>query len=523
MGHVDSGKCVSGETLLELADGSIIEARKAFEMFRLGAPVERPDGVVYKASGLKVLSVEPDGSVIGRNVSHVWKLRSDRLVRVGTMAGYEVRTTPEHKFLTMTSTGEPAYVEASRLRLGDFLLVPVRTSIEDSGLKATKKQILRALPDDFLIRVTPEFNEHIRRSFARGRRKQAGRRMGDLLFAYHMRKGYYRASVFRLLLKRFGVDPGDGYDHISELKFATRKRLASHKSPWIRIPKSLEEFAALAYLVGLLFGDGIAESGYLTNVSPELISEYKRCLHVAFGVEATQAWRRTCYVVSHKGGKTLHRFLVAAFGYPRHDKSRILDLPPVISTASNELMALFLRGFFDAEGFVQTGRNIGIGCESPRLMKKLPIALHRLGCLAYHGKKSHRNEIVIGGRSNLEAFVRDVGFTEKHKMSAARAKLAASSTSRVFEITPVSGDFIRQVRLGHKVFWDRHFQLTGIEGYEQLSKGALLRMFSAVPSYSNEGLAKPLQAIAPLESPPWKALEGAFPSTTSAWMTLTTS
>ncbi len=163
----------------------------------------------------------------------------------------------------------------------------------------------------------------------------------------------------------------------------------------------------MAYLVGLLFGDGIAESGYLTNVSPELISEYKRCLHVAFGVEATQAWRRTCYVVSHKGGKTLHRFLVAAFGYARRDKSRILDLPPVISTASNELMALFLRGFFDAEGFVQTGRNIGIGCESPRLMKKLPIALHRLGCLAYMARRA------IEMKSSLAADNKPRGLRER--------------------------------------------------------------------------------------------------------------
>ncbi len=74
----------------------------------------------------------------------------------------------------------------------------------------------------------------------------------------------------------------------------------------------------------------------------------------------------------------------------------------------------------------------------------------------------------------------------------------------------MSGDFIRQVRLGHKVFWDRHFQLTGIEGYEQLSKGALLRMFSAVPSYSNEGLAKTLAGYCAVRVTALESMEGAF-------------
>ena len=66
LGHVDSGKCVSGETLIQLADGRILEASRVFEAHKTGEPTRKPDGEVYEARDLEVLSVAPDGRVVPR-------------------------------------------------------------------------------------------------------------------------------------------------------------------------------------------------------------------------------------------------------------------------------------------------------------------------------------------------------------------------------------------------------------------------------------------------------------------------
>ncbi len=509
LGHVDSGKCVSGDTLLQLADGRITEAQKVFETHKTGLPDKKPDGEVYEAAALEVLSVGPDGRVAARKVTHLWKLRADRLIDVQTKAGYSVRCTPEHKFLTMSRSGETAYVEAERLSIGDYLLLPSQTGVPNSDLGRIKAEILRRLSDDFLIRASAATNERLA-AFSKGRRQVLGAEMGDDQFLFHVRKGYYRASTYRRICATLGISPEEAYDAIHGIKFASKKRRASHRSPWIQLPKDPRGFDSLAYIVGLLYGDGLAGSGHLANTSNNIMDAFHDCLLAAFGVGATRAWRRTSYIVYDKGGKTLARFLTEAFDYPTSDKTRKMSVPEVISLMPNVFVAAFLRGFFDAEGFVQEGKNIGVGCESAHLMKQLPMLLQRFGCLAYFGKRSHSREIFISGKTNVESFVNHIGFRDKEKMLAARLKLVRSETNRIFDLTPIPGEYLRSVMESNQVSWDVHFQLTSFEQYERLSRGVLNRIPSVVPSYKNEALQNVLDNFAMVKVAGLNSAEGEF-------------
>jgi translation initiation factor 5B len=509
LGHVDSGKCVSGDTIIQLADGRLIEAQTLFETYKTGESIPQPDGVVYEAKGLRALSVDSEGKVVPRSISHLWKLHSDRLVSVSTKAGYVAKTTPEHKFLVMTQSGEAAFVEAEKLRLGDFLLVPSRSSVVQSSLGKIRELILAKLSDDFLVRVTPTLNRRIA-AHTRGRRVKFGAELGDRNFLFHVERGYYRASIFRTVVSQLRIPLGEAYDSVMNIKFTSKKRRATHVSPWISLPKSEDEFGSLAYLVGLLYGDGFAGSAHLSNTSAVLISEYRRCLAVAFGVGANQAWRRTAYTVSHKGGKSLARFLAEVFDYPVRDKTRVLHVPEIICLMSDNLVAHFLRGFFDAEGFVEKSKNIGVGCESMTLMKQLPMLLQRFGCLAYHGKKGHGNEIYIAGRNSISAFIAHIGFRDPEKMRTAQNRLSVSQTNRVFEITPVPGGFLRAVRMSNQVIWNKHFQLTSFEAKSRLSKGVLSRVSEVVPAHKNEKLEKILANFSMVQVSGLESSEGDY-------------
>ena len=212
--------------------------------------------------------------------------------------------------------------------------------------------------------------------------------------------------------------------------------------------------------------------------------------------------------MSHKGGKSLARFLTEVFDYPTTDKTLILRIPEIVSSMPDRLVAKFLRGFFDAEGFVTEGRNIGIGCESRVLMKQLPMLLQRFGCLAYFAKKTRRMELVISGRRNVSAFVNSIGFQDRSKMEAARRRLSLSETNRVFEITPIPGEFVRQVRTNNRVIWNRHFQLASYESYQRLSANFLSQMFQFVPTYKNPGLQRTLTNYSMVRVSGLQSLEG---------------
>ena len=474
-----------------MADGALVEAKTAFEEFKCGGPIQRPDGEVFAAKDMSVLSVGADGRVAPRPVSYVWKLKSDRLIRVRTKSGYELCTTPEHRFLVMRPTGEEAYVEAERLRLGDFLLIPARSPVSQSEPEVIKTLILGRLSDDFLIKPTPDVQRRLRQSVS-GSVARTGAEIGDHILEHHMKVGYHRASTYRKLLERARIPFHVGYDGIHRIKSTPSSRAAWRSSPWIRVPKERHEFNDLMYLVGLLYGDGLAGTAHLSNTSLDLIAEYKRTLMSAFGIRAKRTWERTSFIVRHRGGRSLSKFLIDVFDYPEGDKTRTLHVPRLVAMMPDEMTAAFLRGFFDAEGFVQTGRNIGVGCESPELMKQLPMLLSRFGCLAYHGK-SHSKEIYISGRNNVISFLNYVGFREREKLESAWERLRFSETSRVFEITPIPGSFFKAERADRRTIWDKRFQLSSYEGYSNLSKQALTQMFGALPGYQNAGLERVLE------------------------------
>ncbi|MDG6925577.1 MAG: translation initiation factor IF-2 [Nitrososphaerota archaeon] len=507
LGHTDAGKCVSEDTLIQLAGGRILEARQVFETYKTGAASHRPDGEVYEARDLRVISVDKEGNVAPRKVSHVWKLKTDRLVNVSTKAGYSVKCTPEHKFLSMSKEGELRYVEAENLALGDRLVLPSKTCTAEGDLLNLKSEILLRLSDDFLVRVSSSLNKRIA-DFSRGGRERVGAEIGDKELMFHVRQGYYRAGAFRKLAASLGIPLALAYDSVEGIRFSSPKRRASQGSPWIRLPRDGRGFESLSYVVGLLYGDGVAGSGDLANSSDSIMDAFLDSLMSAFGVGASRAWRRSFCIVSHRGGKTLARFLTEAFEYPESDKTRNLRIPELVSIMPDLQVAAFLRGFFDAEGFVQEGKYVGAGCESRMLMKQLPMLLQRFGCLSYSGKKTRSREIFISGKDNISAFLKHVGFKDKEKMLCARRTLSSSETNRVFDTTPIPGDFLRSVMDSNRAIWDDQFQLTSSEAHQKLSRYVLRRLPSVVPTYENQSAQRLIEDFATVQVTSVEEIQG---------------
>jgi len=133
IGDPGTGKCVSGDTRVTLADGAETEIRELVES-NLDDPTPIDDGV-YDEVNIEVPSMAADGTLTTKRATKVWKRDApDRMYRVRTRAGREVVVTPSHPLFAARSGGMEAVV-ADDLTEGEFIAVPRSPAAEGDDAK----------------------------------------------------------------------------------------------------------------------------------------------------------------------------------------------------------------------------------------------------------------------------------------------------------------------------------------------------------------------------------------------------
>jgi replicative DNA helicase Mcm len=119
IGDPGTGKCVRGDTTVTLADGSEHEIRDLVES-NLDDPKPVDDGV-WDDADLEVPSLAPDGTLVQRRATKVWKREApETMYRVRTANGHELTVTPSHPLFVPGSQG-PEAVRADGLEPGQFV------------------------------------------------------------------------------------------------------------------------------------------------------------------------------------------------------------------------------------------------------------------------------------------------------------------------------------------------------------------------------------------------------------------
>ena len=109
--HIDHGKCVSGKSRLFLAGGETVEAEQLFAQSALSGEkvVEDAEKTVFELrKPVETFSIDKDtGRVEAKKISHAWKLKGGKTVRLKLENSFEISTTPEHKYLLFVGTIQP--------------------------------------------------------------------------------------------------------------------------------------------------------------------------------------------------------------------------------------------------------------------------------------------------------------------------------------------------------------------------------------------------------------------------------
>jgi V/A-type H+-transporting ATPase subunit A len=365
-GPFGSGKCVTPDTPVQLADGRLVPIEELFD--RLTDEEELPEtGEALVEAEAEIMTFDESvGTIRPATTSHVYRGSTDRIVRVRTASGRELEVTPDHKLFRMGNGLRVEETPARALEAGDSLVTPRRLDVDGEPVGIDPYELLadaRAVEDRVVETV-------------RGALEASDRSTADLARAldvpYHTAYNYLgpnnpRLSFVAAACEELGVDP----------PAVGRVKPGSNGEP-VSVPEVVDE--AFAEFLGLVLSDGMLteKSVRFHNNDSDLRDRFSRLARELFGVETAETVHNTVETVEIRS--TVVSSLLAALGVPTTEKSTTAAVPDAVSTGPDAVVAAFLRGYYLGDGSF-SGGTAEIATSSDAMATGLTYLLARLGVL----------------------------------------------------------------------------------------------------------------------------------------------
>lgn len=311
----------------------------------------------------------------------------------------------------------------------------------------------------------------------------------------------------------------EGWRTLAELSpgdFVAVARGEAHFGDW-EIP--LDE----AYTLGLLVADGcVSSSGVLAIDKQEpvlravlpVLERWRSLAGNTSTLPITIHRKSDNHSFVHVSAIGWNKLLSERFGVERWETSDRRQVPPVILRGTRAVVAAFLRGYFDGDGYCDV--TPGASTASPILAKQIYHLMTGLGvycstkikptaCLPAH---------IITIR-DVEAFAREVGFTP-YGLSKDRSfsdVLDRPRNSNV-DLVPGIGDLLRQAARVVPSKWRRRDAWRHVDAYYSGNKmPSYATLFELIPALPDGSPEKAELVRIALEHRAWSAVESVEPST----------
>ncbi len=408
LGHVDHGKCLAPDGTIVHPELGEIALKDLFDSAR--CVVYKENGCEIRALDLNVQGLRGDAKSGLLKAKFVWRLRHrGKLLRVKLKNWHEVVVTPEHPFLTNLG-----WKKACELKRGDFVAIPKKI-IGNERFERFLSFVYSKFDEECIFKVDENALKNVKLPYRE----------------YRIKKNILRLEDLKEL---------QFFSKIDKLAFCSRKQRCGKPRYYIRFPKNIEEWKAVFYLAGVMFGDGSLSK--IANNDDEVFENIKRI--EALGVEVVRIRGKSSYEIEFKKGKNaLFRFIRILFDYPDRRKSHSIRVPQILFIAPKELVAEFLRGYFDSDATVNVRScRIEVSSASHEFIKKLSLVLLRFGILSkiyevrkgYKGERKRYSLLIISGKENLRKFAEFVGFSVRSKAESLKVALDRSKKSESYPL-----------------------------------------------------------------------------------------
>ncbi|MEK6972907.1 MAG: peptide chain release factor aRF-1 [archaeon] len=414
------GQCLHPETLIQLSDGEIIEIQEAHN------PLE------ICAANLNNLELS------NTKITNKWENNKNKLIQITTKyPKLDLTCSEEHTLFKVAEEGI-AEITASSLREGDLLIMPAR--IEISG----KTQLLNThYYNNYKINTKGLGHLAKQRNSLRISQKQ----LGEML-------GAHQASVSALELGKF--DPSDDYleNYCTVLKIPLDPFLKKYckKKTDIKLPTYLNK--KLAQFLGYLIGDGNIEKERIafSEQNREIALIYEKLGKTLFHANTNIVFRNSKnYWQVRIYGKPIADYILNEF--PEVKKALDSNIPAKVLKSKNKVLASFIKGLFDAEGYV-TKRGLSISMNNKKIIEHLRMALLRFGIIAsvyeYDNRKNiysknNRYTLDITEKESLKTFKKTICFSSKIKFAKLKKCIKNKTMKSNVRQIIVPGSEIREI------------------------------------------------------------------------------
>lgn len=440
-----SGKCITGDTLIPLANGELIEIKELYQRYKDYEIKLGKDYYIINPN-LEVFSLNNKMKIMIEKPISLCRLKAPKsLKELSLVNGSKIKVTKEHPLLTIKN-GSLLWVKAEKLKCDDYIAVP-RILPKKSTL-VTYNNLLEKLEDGFLIKVKnyKELLGYLKHKH--GTLLKAYKEL-DIKQSYCSFVGYWRyksimpISLYLKLREEFSFK-------IISLQFGGSKTI-----PIQELNSDLSEFVGLVIAEGHL-NEKVCE---VTNKDIEIIKRFGGLSNNLFKIKPKSFIDSRGLIRSRIFNWTVIRLLHSAFEVPFGNKSKILTIPKIIMQSDLEIIKSFLRSYIESEAHLSLGRR---SIEIPTSSKKAALGLvHLLLTLGIETTLSKK----IDKKYGISYRVYINGASKNHKLeeiglyTIKNDKLRYNnSLHKQYEITnliPNCGGIIKELRL-RKNFYQKN-------------------------------------------------------------------
>ena len=418
------GQCILSNSLVQLSDGSLPRIEN-----------------VHNPHIVKSM-ITNNHSIRNSNITNKWSIKKNQIHKIVTKnPRLEIEASKDHVFFVVSDNGiiEKA---AEELKEGDSLIMPEKINI------GGQTQNLNSLRYYNSFKINKKGKEIIKKE--RLKKKLHQKQFAKML-------GVTQTAISVIELGKRNINGKLLEKLCNSLNLNYEEFLHKFCEPYlyknIELPKEVNE--DFAQFLGYFMGDGSAETDRITlfEQDKQVCLDYKNNFDKFFNLSSSYRFRKSKnYHQTRFTSRPLVRLISNEF--PEIKKALNSKIPGKILKSRNKIVASFLKGLFDAEGYANLERGIGIGINNKLIIQQMQMVLLRFGIISsfceYDNRKNpysdnHRFTLSITEKESLKQFKKCIGFTSSRKSSILDLVLKnKSDTSYVRQII-IPGKKIRKI------------------------------------------------------------------------------
>ncbi|MBI5148353.1 DNA repair and recombination protein RadA [Candidatus Pacearchaeota archaeon] len=403
-GHILGHGCLTADSLIQLGDGRIIELSRILSQ----------DKVI--SSNFKTLKLENSDCrlcFINPSVNVLYNIRSNSLIKSSSL----------HRFFCIDNF-KIVEKEARELKKGDFIAQASRISIEG---QVQELPVIKQQPKVF--KLSKEGKEKI---------KELGKDMNRIEICKKV--GIKPRQLRRILNQDYCTTEQTIKSFENNLGLV----LMQHTIPYetskhrnILLPQILTP--QLSQIFGYFLGDGNIEKYSLRfkDSRLEVLENYNQLFKNLFGINGkiNHVSNKNCYQLSINSVEIIELF-----------KRTLPFLTDLISKSQNDCVASFIKGFVDAEGYINKKRaRITISQKTDSILRYLQLLLLRFGIRSFLRKRNDKEGFLLEIRDRDVVSYRQIGFSASEKQAILMRWAREYSKKYTKEVIPIRREYIEDL------------------------------------------------------------------------------